>query len=59
MTKLIKNRVLQHLNYLKSFGYEYHEPLDFFSNNIRNVKVQVEEQVRRNAAKRHEAAAAA
>lgn len=39
MTKLIKNRVLQHLNYLKSFGYEYHEPLDFFSNNIRNVKL--------------------
>lgn len=39
MTKLIKNRVLQHLNYLKSFGYEYHEPLDFFSNNIKNVKL--------------------
>ena len=39
MTKLIKNRVLKHLNYLKSFGYDYHEPLDFFSNNIKNVKL--------------------
>ena len=39
MTKSVKNRVLKHLNYLKSFGYEYHEPLDFFSNNIRNVKL--------------------
>ena len=39
MTKLIKNRVLNQLNYLKSFGYEYHESLDFFSNNIKNVKL--------------------
>lgn len=39
MTNLVKNRVLKHLNYLKSFGYEYHEPLDFFSNNIKNVKL--------------------
>ncbi len=39
MTKLVKNRVLNHLNYLKSFGYDYHEPLDFFSNNIKNVKL--------------------
>ena len=39
MTKLVKNRVLEHLNYLKSFGYEYHEALDFFSNNIKNVKL--------------------
>jgi DNA polymerase len=39
MTKLVKNRVLKHLNYLKSFGYDYHEPLDFFSNNIKNVKL--------------------
>ena len=35
MTKLVKNRVLKHLNYLKSFGYEYHESLDFFSNNLK------------------------
>lgn len=39
MTKSVKNRVLKHLNYLKSFGYEYHESLDFFSNNIKNVKL--------------------
>jgi uracil-DNA glycosylase len=39
MTNLVKNRVLKHLNYLKSFGYVYHEPLDFFSNNIKNVKL--------------------
>ena len=39
MTKSVKNRVLKHLNYLKSFGYDYHEPLDFFSNNIKNVKL--------------------
>jgi uracil-DNA glycosylase len=39
MTKLVKNRVLKHLNYLKSFGYEYHEHLDFFSTNIKNVKL--------------------
>ena len=39
MTKTVKNRVLKHLNYLKSFGYEYHEALDFFSNNIKNVKL--------------------
>ena len=39
MTKSVKNRVLKHLNYLKSFGFEYHESLDFFSNNIKNVKL--------------------
>ena len=39
MTKLIKNRVLKHLNYLKSFGYEYHEPFNFSSNNINNIKL--------------------
>ena len=39
MTKLVKNQVLKHLNYLKSFGYDYHEPLDFFSNSIKNVKL--------------------
>ena len=39
MTKLVKNQVLEHLNYLKSFGYDYHEPLDFFSNSIKNVKL--------------------
>lgn len=39
MTKLVKNRVLNQLNYLKSFGYEYHESFDFFSNNIRNIKL--------------------
>ena len=37
MTKLVKNRILNQLNYLKSFGYEYHESLDLFSNNIKNV----------------------
>lgn len=39
MTNLVKNRVLNQLNYLKSFGYEYHEPFDFFSNNIKNIKL--------------------
>ena len=39
MTKLVKNRVLKHLNYLKLFDYEYHEALDFFSNSIKNVKL--------------------
>lgn len=39
MTKLVKNRVLNQLNYLKSFGYVYHESLDFFSNNIKNIKL--------------------
>ncbi len=39
MTKLVKNRILNQLNYLKSFGYEYHESLDLFSNNIKNVKL--------------------
>ena len=39
MTKSVKNRVLKHLNYLKSFGYEYHEPFNFSSNNINNIKL--------------------
>lgn len=39
MTNLVKNRVLKHLNYLKSFGYDYHETLEFFSNNIKNMKL--------------------
>ena len=39
MTKTIKNQILKNLYNLKSFGYEYHESLDLFSNNIKNVKL--------------------
>ena len=39
MTKLVKNRVLKYLYNLKSFGYEYHEPLEFFQAVDKNVKL--------------------
>jgi uracil-DNA glycosylase family 4 len=39
MTKTIKNQILKNLYYLKSFGYEYHESLDFFSTEVKNFKL--------------------
>lgn len=39
MTKTVKNQILKNLYYLKSFGYEYHESLDFFSPEVRNFKL--------------------
>lgn len=39
MTKQVKNKILNHLNYLKSIGYEYHESLDLFSNDVKNYKL--------------------
>ena len=39
MTKTIKNQILKNLYNLKSFGYEYHESLDFFSTEVRNFKL--------------------
>jgi len=39
MTKLVKNQLLKYLYNLKSFGFEYHEPLDFFSTELKNIKL--------------------
>jgi uracil-DNA glycosylase len=39
MTKTVKNQILKNLYNLKSFGYEYHESLDFFSTEVRNFKL--------------------
>ncbi|WP_368030804.1 uracil-DNA glycosylase [Arcobacter sp. s6] len=39
MTKTVKNQILKNLHNLKSFGYEYHESLDFFSTEVRNFKL--------------------
>lgn len=39
MTKTVKNQILKHLHYLKSFGYEYHESLELFSSEVKNVKL--------------------
>jgi DNA polymerase len=39
MIKTVKNQILKNLYILKSFGYEYHEPLDFFSTDVRNFKL--------------------
>jgi DNA polymerase len=39
MTKTVKNQVLKYLYNLKSFGYEYHEPLDFFTSEVKNFKL--------------------
>ncbi len=39
MTKTVKNQLLKNLNYLKSFGYEYHETINFISSEIKNVKL--------------------
>lgn len=39
MTNLVKYKLLQQLNYLKSIGYEYHKPMDFSSNDIKNIKL--------------------
>jgi uracil-DNA glycosylase family 4 len=39
MTKTVKNQLLRNLYNLKSFGYEYHETLDFFSSEVKNFKL--------------------
>lgn len=39
MTKTVKNQLLKNLYNLKSFGYEYHETLDFFSSEVKNFKL--------------------
>ncbi|MBP7769894.1 MAG: uracil-DNA glycosylase [Aliarcobacter sp.] len=39
MTKTVKNQLLRNLHYLKSFGYEYHETITLFPNEIKNVKL--------------------
>lgn len=39
MTNLVKNKLLKHLNTLKSFGFEYHENLDLFSNEVKNFSL--------------------
>ena len=36
MTKTVKNKLLQQLNFLKSIGYDYHENLKLSNNNIDN-----------------------
>lgn len=39
MTNKIKNELLRHLNCLKSFGFDYHEPFDFSSFSSKNIKL--------------------
>ena len=39
MTKTVKNQILKNLYNLKSFGYDYHESLDFFSAEVKNFKL--------------------
>lgn len=34
MTKVMKNKILSQLNFLKSIGYEYHEPLKAFNKEL-------------------------
>jgi len=34
MTKVIKNRILSQLRFLKSIGYEYHEPIKAFNKEV-------------------------
>jgi len=39
MTETVKNKILKNLYNLKSFGYVYHESLDFFSTEVKNLKL--------------------
>ncbi|MDY0052537.1 MAG: uracil-DNA glycosylase [Aliarcobacter sp.] len=39
MTETVKNKILKNLYNLKSFGYIYHESLDFFSTEVKNLKL--------------------
>lgn len=39
MTKLVKYKLLHHLNFLESIGYKYHKSLDLISNDINSVKL--------------------
>lgn len=39
MTKLVKNELLHHLNFLQSIGYEYHQTLDLVSNDSSNISL--------------------
>ena len=39
MTKLVKYKILNQLNYLKSIGFKYHENLELFSPDIKNYKL--------------------
>lgn len=34
MTKVVKNRILYQLNFLKSVGYEYHNPIKFLNKEV-------------------------
>lgn len=39
MTNKTKNQVLKHLHNLKSMGYNYHEPFELFSTEVKNIKL--------------------
>lgn len=39
MTKLAKYKLLHHLNFLKSIGYEYHEPLNLLFSDINSLNL--------------------
>ena len=39
MTKQVKYKLLHHLNYLKSIGYEYHKLLDLMPSDIKNIRL--------------------
>lgn len=39
MTRIVKNQILQYLQNLKSFGYDFHEPFDYFCMEVKNAKL--------------------
>jgi len=39
MTKLVKQKLLYNLNFLKSMGYNYHKSLDLLPSDIKNMKL--------------------
>ncbi len=39
MTNSTKQRLLKHLNFLKSIGYDFHEPLNLLTNDANNLKL--------------------
>lgn len=49
MTKSIKHELLHYLNFLKSIGYEYHESLNFISDETSYIKLPNDLQVLKNS----------
>jgi len=39
MTKIVKNSLLHHLNFLQSMGYDYHTNLDLLINDVNDMKL--------------------